>query len=167
MKEFSDPLSPPFLYGSHYSNVGVVLHWLLRVAPFADYGMRLQGGRLDHPDRLLHSIAESWRHCRQSNSDFKELVPEMFYLPEALRNGAGLDLGTRQDGQRVDDVVLPPWASTPEEFVQQHREALESECALLETHTHTRAYTHTHTTRWVTRPRAPAPGMCLKPSTSG
>ena len=33
----------------------------------------------------------------------------------------------RQDGKTVDDVVLPPWARTPEEFVALHRRALESE----------------------------------------
>jgi hypothetical protein len=33
----------------------------------------------------------------------------------------------RQDGSKVDDVVLPPWASSAEEFIRLHREALESE----------------------------------------
>ena len=35
-------------------------------------------------------------------------------------------MGTKQDGT-VDDVELPPWASTAEEFVRINREALESE----------------------------------------
>ncbi|CAL1547899.1 unnamed protein product, partial [Lymnaea stagnalis] len=29
--------------------------------------------------------------------------------------------------ESVDDVKLPPWASTPEEFIYKHRQALESE----------------------------------------
>jgi hypothetical protein len=33
----------------------------------------------------------------------------------------------KQDGERVHHVVLPPWASSPEEFIRINREALESE----------------------------------------
>lgn len=40
----------------------------------------------------------------------KELVPEFFYLPDAFRNRSmQLPLGACQNGERVDDVVLPPW----------------------------------------------------------
>ena len=36
-------------------------------------------------------------------------------------------MGVKQDGQRVDDVVLPPWAhGNPRLFIKKHREALES-----------------------------------------
>lgn len=35
------------------------------------------------------------------------------------------DLGCLQlTNEKVGDVVLPPWASCPEDFVQQHRQAL-------------------------------------------
>ena len=44
-----------------------------------------------------------------------------------LRNVNQLDLGTKQDHTRLGDVVLPPWAATPEEFVRINREALESD----------------------------------------
>eukprot|EP00966_Prymnesium_polylepis_P229305 5306135-Prymnesium_polylepis.1 len=34
-------------------------------------------------------------------------------------NANGFSLGVRQDGARVDDVVLPPWAKgSPHEFVR-------------------------------------------------
>lgn len=36
----------------------------------------------------------------------------------------GLLQGTRD---RVNDVILPPWAKNPEDFIEQHRRALESE----------------------------------------
>ena len=66
--------------------------------------------------------------CLNNQSDLKELVPELFYLPETFRNRNGLPLGTRQDGTILDDVVLPPWAKgSPEEFVRLHRAALESD----------------------------------------
>ena len=30
-------------------------------------------------------------------------------------------------GKKIDEVILPNWAKTPEEFIIKHREALESE----------------------------------------
>jgi len=59
--------------------------------------------------------------------DVKELIPEFFYLPEFLRNSENFDFGLKQSGEKIDNVVLPPWAKTPEEFIYKHRQALESE----------------------------------------
>lgn len=36
-------------------------------------------------------------------------------------------MGVRQDGVRLGDVVLPPWAKTSEEFIYINRQALESD----------------------------------------
>lgn len=37
----------------------------------------------------------------------------------------GFDLGCLQlTSEKVGDVVLPPWANSPEDFIQQHRQAL-------------------------------------------
>lgn len=36
------------------------------------------------------------------------------------------DLGKLQNGRRIDDVELPAWAESPEEFIVKHREALVS-----------------------------------------
>ena len=35
-----------------------------------------------------------------------------------------LDLCKRQYAYRAEDVMLPPWAATAEEFIEKHREAL-------------------------------------------
>lgn len=47
---------------------------------------------------------------RESNTDFKEAIPEFYYLPEVLKNLQHFDFGKRQNGVRVHDVTLPPWA---------------------------------------------------------
>ena len=60
-------------------------------------------------------------------SDVKELIPEVFYLPEILENINKIDLGGGKMEQKLDDVKLPPWAKSAEEFVRIQREALESE----------------------------------------
>jgi Beige/BEACH domain len=51
-------LIPKFMYGSHYSSSGIVLHYLLRQEPYAAMHVALQGGRFDCPDRLFFDIAQ-------------------------------------------------------------------------------------------------------------
>jgi hypothetical protein len=38
------------------------------------------------------------------------MIPEFFYLPEFLLNLQNFDMGVRQNGCRVEDVMLPDWA---------------------------------------------------------
>src|SRR5690606_4092295 len=82
----SDLSMPPFHYGSHYSNAGIVLFYLMRLEPFASLHIELQGGKFDFPDRLFTSMHQTWINCLTSLSCFKELIPEFFYLPEFLEN---------------------------------------------------------------------------------
>uniref|UniRef100_A0A8C7KBE7 Neurobeachin like 1 n=1 Tax=Oncorhynchus kisutch TaxID=8019 RepID=A0A8C7KBE7_ONCKI len=61
-------------------------------------------------------------------NDVKELIPEFFYFPEFLENQNAFDLGRLQiSKERVNDVILPKWAKSPEDFIYKHRKALESE----------------------------------------
>ena len=125
---FGDGEIPPFMYGSHYSTmVGVVLHFLVRLQPFASLHQEIQNGRFDVPDRLFSSIPRTWDHNLNMLSEVKELTPEFFTLPEFLKNVNNFDFGRVQDGQQVGDVELPPWASSAEEFIKINREALEGD----------------------------------------
>lgn len=54
-----------------------------------------------------------------------QLIPEFYRNGEFLVNIQGLQLGARQNGEPVGDVVLPPWAAGPKDFVRICREALE------------------------------------------
>ena len=61
-------------------------------------------------------------------SDVKELIPELYYMPEAFLNSNNLPLGELQEGGRVHHVTLPPWAEgSAYNFVRLNREALESD----------------------------------------
>ncbi|KAK2490337.1 hypothetical protein MC885_018264, partial [Smutsia gigantea] len=122
---YQEMSEPKFMYGSHYSSPGYVLFYLVRIAP--EYMLCLQNGRFDNADRMFNSIAETWRNCLDGATDFKELIPE-FYGDDVsfLVNSLKLDLGKRQGGQMVDDVELPPWARSPEDFLKKSRDALES-----------------------------------------
>eukprot|EP00475_Leptophrys_vorax_P005709 TRINITY_DN13447_c0_g1_i1.p1 TRINITY_DN13447_c0_g1~~TRINITY_DN13447_c0_g1_i1.p1 ORF type:complete len:630 (+),score=120.28 TRINITY_DN13447_c0_g1_i1:217-2106(+) len=126
MDDFFDPIIPPFLYGTHYSNSGFVLFYLLRLEPYTTQALILQGNKFDFADRLFDSLPLTWYGCLTNPADVKELIPEFFYFPEFLKNVNEYDLGVKQTGVKLWDVVLPPWAKTPEEFIRIHRKALES-----------------------------------------
>jgi hypothetical protein len=119
----------PFMYGSHYSNEGIVLYYLLRQQPYTDSARQLQGGKFDLPDRLFTSVHRAWELSLNETSDVKELTPE-FYTGSGqfLMNEHSLELGKKQDGTLVNDVELPPWADNdPQKFIDIMRQALESD----------------------------------------
>ncbi|XP_035387672.1 lysosomal-trafficking regulator isoform X3 [Electrophorus electricus] len=126
-----DPMPPvqPYHYGSHYSNSGTVLHFLVRMPPFTKMFLAYQDQSFDIPDRTFHSMNTTWRlSSYESMTDVKELIPEFFYLPEFLVNREGFDFGVRQNSERVNHVNLPPWArNDPRLFILIHRQALESD----------------------------------------
>jgi len=119
-------IPPPFLYGTHYSTPGYVLYYLVRVAP--EYMLCLQNGRFDVPDRMFHSLPDTWDSCLSNPTDLKELIPEFFMgSGEFLLNSDDLDLGRRHSGERLQDVILPPWAENAKDFIRKNMKALESD----------------------------------------
>lgn len=127
---FADPSIPPFMYGSHYStSAGVVLHFLVRLHPFAGLHRSLQGGHFDVADRLFASVPRTWEMCTGSSAaEVKELTPEWYCNPAFLKNTNKFKLGTSQDGEVLGEVELPPWAKgKPETFIEVMRNALESD----------------------------------------
>ena len=128
-------LMGPYHFASHYSNTGIVLHYLVRVPPYTAEFIRFQDGNFDLPDRSFHKLATSWLMASElSASDVKELIPEFYYLPEMFVNSGGYRLGRLDDGTKVNDVELPAWAASPDEFVRINRQALESEFVSCQLH---------------------------------
>ncbi|KAI8643957.1 hypothetical protein BD408DRAFT_137123 [Parasitella parasitica] len=127
--ETGDP-TPAFHYGTHYSSAMIVCSFLIRLEPFTQHYLKLQGGTFDHADRLFDSIGKAWESASEKNmGDVRELIPEFFYLPEFLTNVNKFNFGVKQGtGEAIDSIVLPPWAhGDPKIFIQRHREALESD----------------------------------------
>ncbi|KAK2038218.1 beige/BEACH domain-containing protein [Colletotrichum somersetense] len=119
----------PFHYGTHYSSAMIVSSYLIRLPPFVQSYILLQGGSFDHADRLFQSIPHAWQSASCENkADIRELIPEFFCLPEFLTNINQYNFGNREStGAKVNNVVLPPWAKgDPKIFIAKHREALES-----------------------------------------
>lgn len=72
----------------------IVCSYLVRLEPFTQHFLRLQGGHFDLADRMFHSLKEAWLSASKFNmADVKELIPEFFYLPEFVTNGNNFDLG--------------------------------------------------------------------------
>ncbi|KAG5983741.1 hypothetical protein E4U55_007269 [Claviceps digitariae] len=119
----------PFHYGTHYSSAMIVSSYLIRLPPFVQSYLLVQGDSFDHADRLFQSVGDAWASASSKNkTDVRELIPEFFCLPEFLTNINNYDFGRRQStGAKVDHVELPPWAKgDPQIFIAKHREALES-----------------------------------------
>lgn len=70
--------------------------------------LQYQDNNFDIPDRTFHSMHVAWDLASGgSTTDFKELIPEFFFLPEFLVNFQGFKFGSRLNGQPVNDVFLP------------------------------------------------------------
>lgn len=123
-----DDNSPPFHYGTHYSSAMIVTSYLIRLKPYVQSYLLLQGGKFDHADRLFNSVGKAWSSSSRDNTtDIRELIPEFFYLPEFLMNLNNFEFGKLQNGESTNDVILPKWANgDPKIFVAKNREALES-----------------------------------------
>lgn len=124
-----DDKMKPAHYMTHYSSAVVVCGFMIRLQPFCDHFLEIQGS-FDHADRTFWSMERAWLSAsEQSRSDVRELTPEFFHCPEFLKNINNFNLGSRQEGGTpIDDVELPPWAHRdPRLFVELHREALESD----------------------------------------
>ena len=91
--------------------------------------LKYQDGSFDIPDRTFHNFQATWQLATQdTTTDVKELIPELFYLPEILENKDNLNFGDKQNGDQVDNVVLPPWAhGDARQFIKIHRQALEAD----------------------------------------
>ena len=107
----------------------VVYFYLMRTNPL--FYLRYQGGAFGPSDRMFVSVQDCWNVTYNNvGLDIKELIPE-FYNSESngefLKNIFNIDFGTTQTGYVVNDVILPPWAKSPKDFIMTMRAALESE----------------------------------------
>ena len=77
---------------------------------------------------MFKGINKEWKSCNNNPTNVKELIPEFFMTStDFLENKMKLDLGVRANGKRVEDVKLPTWAKSSEDFLNKHRAALESQ----------------------------------------
>jgi prephenate dehydrogenase len=69
----------------------IVCGFMIRMSPFTEIFLALQGGNFDLADRLFSSIPRAWESaCADNRGDVRELIPEFFYSPSFLLNVVGL-----------------------------------------------------------------------------
>ena len=121
-------------YGSHYSTALYVSYYLVRVFPFANVRIELQGSSFDDPNRLFNNLEASFYCASTQKSDLRELIPELFCFPEMLLNNNDFNLGEIKDPftkeqkiKIIQEVVAPKWCqNNAYDFIKKHRELLES-----------------------------------------
>lgn len=71
----------------------IVCGYMIRLSPFTEIFLALQGGNFDLADRLFSSIPKAWESASNTNrGDVRELIPEFFYSPTFLINLVGFEM---------------------------------------------------------------------------
>jgi hypothetical protein len=97
-------MKTPKGYGFHFDsgplNASIVLFYLQSIEPF----------KSAHGTEQFSSIQSVFQSLLDGTGDFRELVPEFFFMPEVF-----------------EGFELPKWAKSLLDFIYLHRQALECE----------------------------------------
>ena len=122
-------------YRSHYSNSLYVTYYLVRIIPFCFSRIEIQGKNFDDPNRLFNDMFNSFLLSSSQKTDLRELIPEIFCVPELFYNNNNLNLGEilneQNQKERIMDVKMPKWCILEKKdlgynFIKKYREILES-----------------------------------------
>jgi len=86
-----------YYYSSHYSNPFYVSYYLIRLFPFSNSAIELQGDGFDKVTRQFSSLNISFNNCMNETTDIRELIPEFFYLPELFLNVNQINFGNKNE----------------------------------------------------------------------
>ena len=126
LKESQEEGMKPYMFGSNYSNPIYVCYYLMRIFPFTHIAIELQGSKFDDPNRLFISVENSFFNSTTQKTDVRELIPEFYYLPEIFLNINDLNMGTLDNGKKVNDIITP-CHNNPYMFVSTMKSILESD----------------------------------------
>ena len=116
----------PYIFGCNYSNPTYVCNYLIRLFPFTQICIEIQGTGFDTPRRLFTSIEKSFKNATSASTDVREIIPEFFYFPEIFLNINYLNMGKLDKDNIVSDVVTP-CRNNPFEFIYTMKNVLENE----------------------------------------
>ena len=139
----------PYYFGSHYSNPAYTCYYLSRIFPFSFAACEIQGLNFGAADRLFINMERSFTSAASERSDLRELIPEIYFLPDLFENNNKLNFGYLQDksnnenatskilrsirnlneGDKIDvqEVLTGFWnENKPEFFVFLYRKLLEN-----------------------------------------
>ena len=140
----------PYCFGSHFSNGAYVSHYLCRLFPYSSVMIEIQGTGFDCPERLFIHFQNSFYSAATEKSDLREIIPELFTIPELFLNINNFKLGKLQssntmnmetknneniiidldEGEKrnqIEEVILPTWCkNNPYDFIEKNRILFES-----------------------------------------
>ena len=100
--------------GNHYSTSAYIYFYLMRTNPFTNDMIKFQSNNFDLPERQYTDIKHTLYLCQRMGNN-REIIPELFYLPEMYINLNDNDFG-RQKGFRVHNINFDIYAKNPIEF---------------------------------------------------
>lgn len=110
------------LFSSFYSNPSIIYYFFIRALP--ELLVRNQNQVFFNAERLFTSIEKAWISGVKTTGDYKELTPDFYSNSSFLIN---LKEMQAIGDETLQDIELPTWAESAEEFVYTMREALESD----------------------------------------
>ena len=116
----------PYIFGCNYSNATYVCNYLIRLFPFSQVCIEIQGEGFDAPRRLFTSIEKAFKNASTHSTDVREIIPEFFYFPEIFQNLNCLNMGTIDENTLVDKVNTP-CGDNPYKFIVEMKNILENE----------------------------------------
>jgi hypothetical protein len=136
----------PYFFGSHFSNATYVSHYLCRLFPYSLTMIEIQGTDFDCPERLFLNIQKSLYSSLTEKTDLREMIPELYTIPELFLNINNLNFGkirineeskepeiNQNNGniiinlengktEQVENVKLPAWCEdNPFLFIEKNR----------------------------------------------
>ena len=98
-------LQANFLFGTFYSTNIYVANFLMRVLPFPFIYWKMQGNKMDDPDRLFISINKMVIANTTLEGDLREFIPEMYYFPDLFMNKNEINFGESTSG-KINDLLI-------------------------------------------------------------
>ena len=109
--------------GTFYSAHTFVCYFLVRLHPFVEIHLEIQGARFDARARMFNGTPQ----LSVIAEKFQELIPHLFYLPELFIKLNYILDDIEKDDEIMSDFVLPTWSKDdPRKFVLILRKLLES-----------------------------------------
>ena len=95
----------PYHFGTHYSNSAYIFYYLMRINPYSQNIIKLQGFKLEEPDRTFDSFGNIGK-VLSDGSDNRELIPDIFCYIDNFINLNCSFFGVKINGTLVDDFLM-------------------------------------------------------------
>ena len=102
-------------HGNHYSTSAYILFYLMRSNPFTNNMIKFQSKAFDIPDRQYSDMKQTIFLCQKMFHN-REMIPELFSIPEIYINLNDNDFGKQKEGVRVHNISFKPYSNNSFEF---------------------------------------------------